>query len=82
MCVEVRGQKMTCGNQFSPSIMWVLGIELWSSDLATSALSHGTILPPLYLFYETGSPCVAPSDPKLTIFLIPSDRITGVFYQA
>lgn len=29
------GQRKNCENQFPPSTLWVLGIELKSSDLAT-----------------------------------------------
>lgn len=35
LCVE-GGQKTTYESQFSPSTMWLLGMELRSSDLDTS----------------------------------------------
>lgn len=43
-----RGSKEKYRNRFSPSIMWVLGIKLWSSSLATSTVSHWAISPTLH----------------------------------
>lgn len=60
-------------------VIW--GIEHSSSDLATSTLTPGAILPSLHLFYETGSPCVAPPDPKLTVCPMLRDRITMSTWQ-
>lgn len=38
------GHRTTCWILFSPSTMWVSGIEPRLSDLAASASTHGTIL--------------------------------------
>lgn len=41
---KVRGQRTTCGNLFSLSILWVLGTKLRLLDLAADILIHGTVL--------------------------------------
>lgn len=51
MCVQVRGgekeggrEKTTCKVQFSPSSIWVLGIELRSSGLVAATSPHCAVL--------------------------------------
>lgn len=51
VCVGGGGQRIICRIWFSASITWVLGINLTSSDLATSTFNHQVIeqgLPPPY----------------------------------
>lgn len=50
-----RSQKTICTSHFSPSTMWILGVEPRLSDLSASAFTHGAVSPaPNSIFNKAG----------------------------